>query len=356
MVVSLITLRPLSRTRLSWLITTPLLFLLAPSGWAKADLDAPPSPVRTQLVPAVVREEGNLLQRALLGRLEFEQLGIHLVGIAILESRPACFIKHPGSSNQMIYAVGDVIGGFRIEAVENTSVTFERDGLRMWLMLGETSDGRHQRFAAEEEEFDAEPVDPHDLEVQPASPLSALAEAPEAVPADVQYKFPRPAQKIKTRRFTTAQLIEDGSNTKSRPLRSRRLAATRMFDSPMSGRLTSRYGYRRHPMGGDRVFHRGIDIAARYGTEVHAAADGVVKSSSRSYTYGKFVIIKHAYGYETLYGHLSDRKVKVGQKIQQGQVIGEEGSTGRSTGPHLHFEIRKNGKTYNPLSYIRVRH
>ena len=115
------------------------------------------------------------------------------------------------------------------------------------------------------------------------------------------------------------------------------------------GVITSRYGGRRDPIYGGRDNHPGIDIGADHGTPVYASAAGVVEQAEWYYGYGNFVRISHDYGYETAYGHLSSFNVKAGQVVEKGQFIGRVGSTGYSTGPHLHFEVRLDGKQINPM-------
>ena len=124
------------------------------------------------------------------------------------------------------------------------------------------------------------------------------------------------------------------------------------FMWPTSGRVTSEYGYRIHPVYGTRKFHSGIDIAAPKGTVIYAAADGVVTLAATSGGYGQCIIINHGSGLATLYGHCSQIDVSKGQSVSKGDRIGLVGSTGVSTGPHLHFEVRENGATKNPREYI----
>lgn len=121
---------------------------------------------------------------------------------------------------------------------------------------------------------------------------------------------------------------------------------TGTFSTPTRGTLTSRYGMRWGRM------HDGIDIAAPIGTSVKAADGGEVIFAGTSGAYGKLIKIDHGGGYVTYYGHLSKISVKVGAKVYKGQTIGAVGNTGRSTGPHLHFEIRKNGNPINPSKYL----
>lgn len=121
---------------------------------------------------------------------------------------------------------------------------------------------------------------------------------------------------------------------------------------PVWGRVTSEFGYRRSPAGRGSTNHEGIDIAASTGTSVRAAADGVVTFAGRRSGYGNVVIISHGYGYSTLYGHNSRNKVKVGERVKKGQQIAFVGSTGISTGPHVHYEVRINGRAVNPRKFL----
>ena len=122
---------------------------------------------------------------------------------------------------------------------------------------------------------------------------------------------------------------------------------------PGSQRITSYYGYRIHPVYKTKKFHTGIDIGAGYGLDIVAGGDGVVTMATTNGGYGKCVIINHGSGITTLYGHCSTLLVSVGDKVTKGQTIAKVGSTGVSTGPHLHFEVRVNGSTTDPLQYLK---
>lgn len=121
---------------------------------------------------------------------------------------------------------------------------------------------------------------------------------------------------------------------------------------PLGGRFVSGFGTRKDPWGGGTKTHNGVDLAAPHGTRIRAAASGTVKSVGSNPLLGRYVKIEHKNGFETTYGHMYRQAVKDGQKVSLGDVIGYEGSTGRSTGPHLHFEIRKNGTPVDPTIYI----
>lgn len=118
-------------------------------------------------------------------------------------------------------------------------------------------------------------------------------------------------------------------------------------------RIASFYGYRTDPFYKIKKFHEGLDFSAPVGTEVYASGDGVVTRIERLRGgYGNYVIIDHGFSYETLYAHLSKFEVKRGQKVKRGQVIGYVGNTGKSTAPHLHYEVRRNGRPVNPVHYF----
>lgn len=121
---------------------------------------------------------------------------------------------------------------------------------------------------------------------------------------------------------------------------------------PCSGPITSPFGYRTHPIFGTTIFHAGIDIGVDYGTPIHAADSGVVVYSGWISGYGNAVIIDHGGGISTLYGHNQSLAVSEGQSVSKGSVIAYAGSTGNSTGPHLHFEVDVNGSPVNPMGYL----
>lgn len=123
---------------------------------------------------------------------------------------------------------------------------------------------------------------------------------------------------------------------------------------PTSGRITSNYGYRRSPFTGRREFHDGLDIAAPYGTPIVATHSGTVVYTGYKWIYGRMVIIKNKkYGFTTVYSHASQILVKEGDKVKRGDVIAKVGNTGRSTGPHTHYEVHVNGVRVNPRNYLQ---
>jgi len=124
---------------------------------------------------------------------------------------------------------------------------------------------------------------------------------------------------------------------------------------PVAGRISSPYGYREHPKTGVRDFHSGMDIASEPGTPVKATADGIVSYAGWSGGSGNLVALEHGLGFSTYYAHNRLVVVKIGQKVKRGDILSYLGSTGNSTGPHLHYEVWKEGRSLNPSTYIEGR-
>jgi murein DD-endopeptidase MepM/ murein hydrolase activator NlpD len=132
----------------------------------------------------------------------------------------------------------------------------------------------------------------------------------------------------------------------------RNLLASTPSIRPSDGWITSRFGYRTSPFTGRREFHSGLDISNKTGVKIVATANGKIAYASRKMYIGNLIVIDHGYGRVTRYGHLDKIMVKPGQRVKRGDVIGLLGNTGRSTGPHVHYEVKINGVAVNPLKYI----
>lgn len=142
------------------------------------------------------------------------------------------------------------------------------------------------------------------------------------------------------------------STSKSSSEAKKSIATSSMFSWPIQGAITSSYGSRSDPITGVKDFHTGLDIRGAMNTSVKAPYDGIVAFTGWSNVYGNFILIKHENNVVTMYGHLNKINVKKGETVKRGTIIGAVGTTGRSTGPHLHFEVLKNNKRENPLSFL----
>jgi murein DD-endopeptidase MepM/ murein hydrolase activator NlpD len=143
----------------------------------------------------------------------------------------------------------------------------------------------------------------------------------------------------------------------ARPRLERRAALARATPAiwPALGALSSGFGARRDPFTAAASMHPGLDLDVDLGAPVHVTADGVVKDARYHPEYGNLVIVSHGFGIETRYAHLSRHAVRPGLSVTRGQIVGYAGSTGRSTGPHLHYEVWIDGRAVNPLQYLVAR-
>ncbi len=174
----------------------------------------------------------------------------------------------------------------------------------------------------------------------------------EANEAAVQAEISKLTEQLKAQEEAAKQQnAANGTNNPTTP-GGANVTGTYIWPAPASTYITSKYGYRIHPIFGTKKFHSGVDIGAGAGTNVLAADGGTVTVATYSSSYGNYVMIYHADGSSTLYAHMSSLTVSAGQTVSQGDVIGYVGSTGWSNGPHLHFEVRIDGATTDPLAYF----
>jgi murein DD-endopeptidase MepM/ murein hydrolase activator NlpD len=145
-------------------------------------------------------------------------------------------------------------------------------------------------------------------------------------------------------------LLSPGRTPEARLAAAYRAGASPLVVHPLEARISSRFGLRRDPIDGGERIHEGVDLAAPLGTPVRTSGAGVVLRAGAEPGYGNLVVVDHGGGLETRYAHLASMSVAVGDRVAAGGAIGAVGSTGRSTGPHLHFEIRRDGKSVDPAS------
>ncbi|MFY9754049.1 MAG: M23 family metallopeptidase [Candidatus Acidiferrales bacterium] len=176
----------------------------------------------------------------------------------------------------------------------------------------------------------------------------ALTDVPQE--ASAQYELSVDEFSYLEKNATAVALSSDGLRLLPSPQMSTLGIVPSMW--PVVGEITGHFGERLDPFSGEGAFHAGIDIASHYGDSVHAAADGIVTYVDRRAGYGRLVIVDHGFGVTTWYGHLSAFKQQVGAHVKRGDIIGNEGDSGRSTGPHLHYEVRIYNTPINPWQYL----
>lgn len=176
---------------------------------------------------------------------------------------------------------------------------------------------------------------------------AALQESLEAYKSEQEAEYDRIASEMASVSSEIAAMSRQSAAAGGIPY-----SGTFVWPTPSCTSNSSAYGWRIHPIFGTRKFHAGEDIPAGYGAEILAAASGTVTTAGWVSGYGNYTVIDHGGGVMTAYGHQSSQVVSVGQYVEQGQVIGYVGSTGNSTGPHLHFEVYVNGQTTDPKSYF----
>lgn len=189
----------------------------------------------------------------------------------------------------------------------------------------------------------------------------AMGGAPMLAPMDSATSTAKPTQGTET--ASTLNILKDLlgvietrlDSVRTGVERQQALAAATPSIWPVIGWLSSTFGSRQDPVNGGADFHPGLDISADYGTPVKATADGTIESAGWAGDYGNMVLVKHGYGMETKYGHLSRIVVSNSQTVHRGQVIGYVGATGRTTGSHLHYEILLNGGRVNPMNLLGSR-
>ena len=300
--------------------------------------------------PAASTNEQDLSQQ-LLARLEFENLGLQFIGVATFGGQTSCFLKLPGAAAPQTYQQGDRVGDFEIVEIRSDMIILESRGIQFPLTLGAGGDetGSVEKtppadalvVAAPEEEtgpMTAEAVEQLELK-------AVIDNARQPVTKQLETQL-----KSRTAKYAVAKLVDDAWEVAG--VATARKQSGPQFIWPINGKVTSAHGYRRDPMGGGQRMHSGIDIATSIGTPVRAAASGIVSRVAYNGTLGRHIYIRHDDGFETRYGHLSAQLVKEGQRVSQGDIIGREGNTGKSTGPHLHFEIRKDGRSLDPIYYL----
>ncbi|MCX7717995.1 MAG: M23 family metallopeptidase [Candidatus Sumerlaeaceae bacterium] len=281
-----------------------------------------------------------------------EGLDVRIVGTASFRGRQTALIEDRNAQSDAFYRVGDLVYGYRITAIGTDGVELMKGDQKYFLP------------------FEASPAKPAVASAPPAppspdssnalvTPNTYISTSPGPVAFNFYTEVPKTTQ---WDLYTERQTRRAAGRREERPIPAPATAiaaagAGGRFVFPLASfkRLSSGFGYRKHPLGGGTKMHKGIDLSARTGTKIFAADSGRVTFSGWKGGYGYCVIIDHHNGYQTLYGHCSKLLVDVGDNVRRGEYIAAVGSTGASTGPHLHFEVHRNGTPVNPVQYFKDR-
>ncbi|HPS00130.1 MAG TPA: M23 family metallopeptidase [Candidatus Sumerlaeota bacterium] len=258
--------------------------------------------------------------------------------LGVIGSQMACkaMIELDGVEQPVLVSQGDLISGYTVESIEEDTVSIKQGDAKEDLFVFKTV-----KYVASNKSAKTVKDVPSETE---------LAEAKTAKSLKVR---------VPSRQLASAESEEDTESVRSSSRLDRRVpggAPSFLYPLGYRGKVSSPFGDRDRPkgaMGYGSKNHKGTDIAVSEGSRVYAAAPGVVVKSGSSWSQGNYVVLSHGGGYETSYYHLYDRAVPVGKQVRAGQLIGHSGDTGISTGPHLHFQIEKNGIPVNPANYVR---
>jgi murein DD-endopeptidase MepM/ murein hydrolase activator NlpD len=310
MTYSFATDRPTVRPSIRWAaMVLAVAVVLVAGGWASAAVDKAPTP---SIAKATNGDTGNL-----------SGLKLRLVGVINSENHPKALVAVDGVEEEMLVGEGDFLGGFTLETIGEERIELVRGAERQTVTM------QHLRWIHADAK--AKTLTPKPLDRPAADPDVAPArhERSETVVASAAPK--RPASP---------------AASSQRPA----------FQMPIDGHVTSPFGLRERPVADSGLlgskYHQGIDIASGHSATIKAAAAGTVSAAGYSFTMGNYINIEHSGGYETRYYHMEKRYAQRGQTVKAGQALGVEGDTGVVTGPHLHFEIRKDGVAINPASFL----
>jgi len=263
-------------------------------------------------------------------------LNIRIVGTAAFQGRTTALIEDLNTHSDSFYKVGDPIYGYKVKEISAAGIYLEKEGRRAFVPLESTS--IRARQTQDKDVVVANTYLPSSSDLR-SSPNFYTDFGKSGTNWDLL------GGKRSTASAKAPALAGDLVTAAT---------ATSRFAMPIASfkKLSSGFGYRKHPIGGGTKMHKGIDLAANRGTKIFAADAGKVKWSGWKGGYGYCVIIDHLNGYETLYGHCSKLIADVGDNVRKRDFIAEVGSTGASTGNHLHFEVHKNGTPVDPEPHV----
>lgn len=267
-------------------------------------------------------------------------LNVRIVGTASFQGKFTALIEDVNTQTESFYKVGDPIYGYRITAISAEGVKLEKDGQQSYLAFEQ----KPEEKAADREIAAAMTPAP----AMPSSEMSRNFYTDKATAkSTTRWDLFTPKKEKEAKKPSIAgEAVQTAKAVAS--------AVAGRFALPLAKykRMSSGFGYRKHPIGGGSKMHKGIDFSANRGTRILTADSGVVKFSGWKGGYGYTVIVDHQNGYETLYGHCSKLIADVGDNVNRGDLIAEVGSTGASTGNHLHFEVHKGGTAIDPEQFF----
>ena len=277
---------------------------------------------------------------------EPENLNIRIIGTASFQGRWSALIEDVNSHSDSFYTTGDPLYGYRISAIETNGIHLEKAQKKYYVPIKQTAvramvtPGKEPKVIVQNNYL-------------PNSPSASVTpnyylDTPKSTQWD--YYIPTPVEAVSV---ASADAAAPPTSVVAKVSQAADRGGRFAFPLASFKKLTSGFGYRRHPIGGGSKMHKGIDLSARSGTKIFAADAGTVTWSGWRGGYGYCVMIDHHNGYVTVYGHCSRLLADVGDNVRRGEYIAQVGSTGASTGPHLHFEVQ-NGKTpVNPRPFFK---
>lgn len=279
------------------------------------------------------------------------ELNIRIVGTASFQGKQTALIEDLNTNTDSFYKVGDPIYGHKIIAISADGITLEKNGKS--LSVGFETNKNIARTTA--------PDSTGGKETATGSVISSGGKQTASVSPNF-YTSDTPKSTTRWDLFTPDKSSKKEVAEKKRPeIAGKEIASVSArsksggrFGMPVANykRLSSGFGYRKHPIGGGTKMHKGIDFSANKGTRILSADSGVVTFSGWKGGYGYCIVVDHQNGYETLYGHCSKLIADVGDNVRRGDLVAQVGSTGASTGNHLHFEVHKNKTPINPTQFF----
>ncbi|MGI8905336.1 MAG: M23 family metallopeptidase [Candidatus Sumerlaeaceae bacterium] len=268
------------------------------------------------------------------------ELNIRIVGTASFQGKQTALVEDLNTRSDSFYTVGDPIYGYKITAIGADGIHLEKAGQKNFVAFEPTTvragigEARGQVVVANT----YLPADGIPGSTLPNCYIDAGKTTAGKTPWDL----------------ATATVATRAGKLPSMAGNVVASAASGLFSLPLANfkRLSSSFGYRKHPIGGGSKMHKGLDLSANRGTRIMAADNGTITWSGWKGGYGYCIIVDHQNGYETLYGHCSKLIGDVGDNVRRNDLIAEVGSTGASTGNHLHFEVHKNGVAVDPEPYL----